>query len=68
VVQSRFGPRSLVTEAVAAHLLGLVQAQPNITIAELRNRIEVDKGVAVSWTVTNNTHPSGKLTLGGGAV
>lgn len=54
VVQSRFGPRSRVTDTVAAHMLAVVQELPDITIAELRDRIVTDKGVAISWTVTRN--------------
>jgi transposase len=32
-------------------MLALVESQADITIAELRERIEVDKGVAMSWTL-----------------
>lgn len=52
LIQSRFGVRSRVTEEVRAHLLALVEAQTDITIAELRDRIRVEKGVAISWTLT----------------
>jgi len=51
LIQSRFGVRSRVTEQVKAHMLALVESQADITIAELRERIEVDKGVAMSWTL-----------------
>ena len=49
VVQSRHGARSKVTEAVRQHMLGLVKAQPDLTLAELRERILRDKGVSMSW-------------------
>jgi transposase len=51
LIQSRFGVRSRVTEQVRAHMLALVNSQADITIAELRERIEADKGVAMSWTL-----------------
>jgi transposase len=51
LVQSRFGPRSRVTDQVKAHMLALVELQSDITIAELRERIEADTGVAMSWTL-----------------
>lgn len=50
-IQSRFGVRSRVTDQVRAHMLALVEAQADITIAELRERIEADKGVQMSWTL-----------------
>jgi transposase len=49
VAQSRYGIRSKVTEAVKAHMLGLVKSQPDLTLAELRERIRSDKGVSMSW-------------------
>jgi transposase len=51
VAQSRYGVRSRVTPEVAAHMLALVEEQADITIAELRERIEADKGVPMSWTL-----------------
>ena len=54
MIQSRFGVRTRVTDEVRAHMLALVEAQADITIAELRNRIHADKGVAISWTLTQN--------------
>ena len=50
VPQSRFGPLSRVTGAVQKRLLALVDAQPDITIEELRERVAADTGVAMSWT------------------
>ena len=49
VAQSRYGIRSKVTEPVKAHMLGLVKSQPDLTLAELRERILRDKGVSMSW-------------------
>ncbi|MGA2251757.1 helix-turn-helix domain-containing protein [Terracidiphilus sp.] len=51
LVQSRFGVRSRVTEQVKAHMLVLVESQADITITELRERLEADKGVPMSWTL-----------------
>jgi len=39
---------------VRAHMLALVEAQADITIAELRDKIYAEKGVAISWTLTQN--------------
>ena len=50
-MQSRFGVRSRVTDQVRAHILALVEAQADITIAELRERIEAEKDVRMSWTL-----------------
>jgi transposase len=41
-VESRFGVRRRVTDQVRAHMLALVESQADITIAELRERIEAD--------------------------
>jgi transposase len=49
VAQSRYGVRSKVTEPVKTHMLGLVKSQPDLTLAELRERIRSDKGVSMSW-------------------
>ena len=53
-MQSRYGVRTRVTDDVRAHMLALVEAQADITIAELRDKIHADKGVAISWTLTQN--------------
>jgi transposase len=52
--QSRFGPPSRVTGAVQKRLLALVDAQPDITIEELRERVAAETGVAMSWTWTQH--------------
>lgn len=49
VAQSRYGVRSKVTEEVKTHMLRLVESQPDLTLAELRERIRTDKGVSMSW-------------------
>jgi len=54
LMQSRFGVRTRVTNEVRAHMLALVEAQTDITIAELRDTILAEKGVAISWTLTQN--------------
>lgn len=38
-----------MTEPVKAHMLELVKAQPDLTLAQLRERIRSDKGVSMSW-------------------
>ena len=53
-MQSRYGVRTRVTDEVRAHMLALVEAQADITIAELRDKILAEKGVAISWTLTQN--------------
>ena len=35
-------------------MLALVEAQEDIAIAELRDNILAEKGVAISWTLTRN--------------
>ena len=52
--QSRFGAQTRVTDEVRAYMLALVEAQADITIAELRDKIYAEKGVAISWTLTQN--------------
>ena len=54
LMQSRYGVRSRVTEEVRAHMLALVEAQADITIAQLRDKILAENGVAISWTLTQN--------------
>jgi transposase len=54
LMQSRYGVRTRVTDEVRAHMLALVEAQADITIAELRDKIHAEKGVAISWTLTQN--------------
>ena len=48
--QSRYGVPSLMTEPVKAHMLALVGAQADITIDELREKIEAEQRVRASWS------------------
>jgi transposase len=54
LIQSRFDVRSRVTDDVRARMLALVEAQADITVAELRDKIQAEKGVAISWTLMQN--------------
>ena len=48
--QSRYGVQSRMSKAVKVHMLAVVEAQADITIAELREKIEIGQGVAASWS------------------
>jgi putative transposase len=48
--QSRYGVPSRLSESVKVYMLALVEAQADITIAELREKIEIGQGVSVSWS------------------
>ena len=48
--QSRYGVPSRMSEAVKVYMLSLVEAQADITIAELREKIETEQGVSASWS------------------
>jgi transposase len=48
--QSRYGVPSRMSDSVKARMLALVQAQADITIAELRDKIEAEQGVSASWS------------------
>jgi len=43
LMQSRFGVQTRVTDEVRAHMLALVEAQADITIAELRDKFSRKK-------------------------
>jgi transposase len=49
-VQGRHGPTSRVTDAVRAHLRTQVDAQPDLTLAELRQGLELNLQVRLSRT------------------
>ena len=49
LAQSRHGVKSKVTDEVKAHILELIGSQADLTLAELRERVRVDKGVSMSW-------------------
>ncbi len=48
--QSRYGVPSRMTEPVKAQMLALVEAQTDVTIDELREKIGTEQGVRVSWS------------------
>jgi transposase len=48
--QSRYGVPSRMSEAVKVYMLALVEAQADMTIAELREKIEIGQGVSASWS------------------
>ena len=48
--QSRYGVASRMSEAVKVCLLAQVAAQADITIAELRDKLETEQGVSASWS------------------
>jgi transposase len=48
--QSRYGVPSRMSEPVKIYLLALVEAQADMTIAELREKIATEKGVSASWS------------------
>jgi transposase len=50
LAQARYGVASRMSEAVKACLLAQVAAQADITIAELRDKIEAEQGVSASWS------------------
>ncbi len=50
-VRYRPGPKSRVSAAVAARMVELVGLHADITVAELRERIAADTGVAMSWSL-----------------
>jgi transposase len=48
--QSRYGVASRMSEAVKVYMLATVEAQADITIAELREKIKIGQGVSASWS------------------
>jgi transposase len=48
--QSRYGVPSRMSEPVKVYMPTLVEAQADITIAELRDKIEIGQGVSASWS------------------
>jgi transposase len=50
-VRYRPGPKGRLTPEVSAKLVALVQARPDLTIVELRERLAVDGGVEASWSM-----------------
>lgn len=50
-VRYRPGPKSSLTAEIAARISRLVETHPDLTIAELRERLAVDSGVKRSWSM-----------------
>jgi transposase len=50
-VRHRPGPKSRVSPAVADRMVELVEANSDLTVAELRERIVADTGVEMSWSL-----------------
>ena len=50
-VRHRPGPKSRVSQAVANRMVELVEANSDLTVAELRERIVADSGVEMSWSL-----------------
>src|SRR5665647_1875298 len=49
-VRYRPGPKSRLTEEVSARIAALIAEHPDLTIAELRERLALDNGVKMSWS------------------
>ena len=50
-IRHRPGPKSRVSPAVANRMVELVEANSDLTVAELRERIAADSGVEMSWSL-----------------
>jgi transposase len=50
-VRHRPGPKSRVSAAVAARMVALVEAEADLTVAELQERIAAETGVRMSWSL-----------------
>jgi transposase len=50
-VRYRPGPKSLLTPEVSARIATLVEAHPDLTVAELRERLALESGVKMSWSM-----------------
>lgn len=47
----RPGPKSRLTPEVSARIAALIEAHPDLTVAELRERLALDSGVKMSWSM-----------------
>ena len=61
--QSRYGVASRLSESVKVYMLAMVEAQADITIAELREKIEIGQGVSASWSSVRRWVKKLKLRL-----
>ena len=50
-VRYRPGPKSSLTPEISARITRLVETHPDLTIAELRERLAVDSRVKMSWSM-----------------
>jgi hypothetical protein len=48
-VRYRSGPNSRLTAEVSARITALVEVQPDVTVAELRQWLAIENGAAMSW-------------------
>jgi hypothetical protein len=51
-VRYKPGPRSRLTPEVSARIATLVEGHPDLTVAELRERLAHDIGVKMSWSMS----------------
>jgi transposase len=49
-VRYKPGPKSRLTPEVTARIAALLESRPDLTIAELRERLALDIGVKMSWS------------------
>jgi hypothetical protein len=57
--QSRYGVPSRLSESVKAYMLALVEAQADIAIAELREKIKIGQGASASWSSARRWEKAG---------
>ena len=50
-VRYRPGPKSRLTAEVSARIATLVEAHPDLTVAEVRERLALESGVKMSWSM-----------------
>jgi len=50
-VRYRPGPKSRLTAEVSARIAALVEAHPDLTVAELQERLALESGVKMSWSM-----------------
>src|ERR1035437_2996782 len=59
-VRYRPAPKSRLTPEVSARIATLVEAHSDLTIAELRERLALDCGVKMSWSMRSEESRVGK--------
>jgi transposase len=50
-VRYRPGPKSRLTPEVAGRIAALIAEHPDLTVAELRDRLALDNGLKMSWSM-----------------